>query len=121
MRALSALALGGLLAGCGMGEGEFIVSYNQKQCEHVMACADAAQLTFDGILSQEDCEIAKEEEVSLWGLGCKFRPSDAKQCLEDMALRTCPGAEGQLADPPASCGPVYFDCEVIDTDVPAAE
>ncbi|HMV67249.1 MAG TPA: hypothetical protein PKA64_10395 [Myxococcota bacterium] len=104
-----------------MPEGEFITGYTQRLCKHTMACGDSAELTFDGILSQEDCEIEREAEVAGWGLGCKFRAGDAKTCLEDMDALTCPGAAGQLADIPTSCAAVYYDCQVIDTDAPATE
>jgi hypothetical protein len=113
------------VVGCGMPQSEFIVSYTESFCEHKMTCADAAELTFEGILTQEDCVLQEEKGVSLWGLGCKFRASDAQNCLDDMALLTCPAAVGQLSDPPLSCGTVFFACETVDTtadtDAPAAE
>lgn len=104
-----------LLAACGgIPENEFIPGYTTALCEHELTCADPAELTFNGILTVDDCVLQREAEVAGWGVGCKYRAGDAAVCLEDMALLQCPAAEGTLAERPASCLPVYFDCTVVD-------
>lgn len=114
---MGALALGG----CGMPQGEFQAAYLESLCEHVMACSDPAQLTFDGILTQEDCKLQRGEEVGEWGVGCKFRASLAEACLEDMAALTCPAGEGQLAARPDSCALVFEDCQRVEDTEPETE
>lgn len=105
-----ALLIAPLFVGCGMPESEFVVGYTEALCEHALTCGDQAELTFDGILTQDDCVLRKEEEVALWGAGCRFRGVDAEQCLLDMQTLQCPAAEGALADTPVSCEAVYVDC-----------
>ena len=111
MRSFLALAFLPLMfVACGPQEGEFLVSYNTALCKHTLACSDQATLTFDGILTQEDCEGATIDDVQLWGAGCRYVASTASQCLLDMDALKCPAAAGTLADRPASCGLVYTDC-----------
>lgn len=100
-----------LVAGCGgMAENEFMPAYVEAFCEHVLTCSDEAELTFDGILTVEDCVLQREAEIARWGVGCKYRPLEAAACLDGMAALQCPAAEGTLADRPAACLPVYTEC-----------
>jgi hypothetical protein len=104
-----------ILAACGgIPENEFIPGYTTALCEHELICGDPAQLTFEGVLTVDDCVRRREAEVATWGVGCKYRAGDAAVCLEDMALLQCPAAEGTLADRPSSCLPVYFDCTLVE-------
>ncbi len=109
--AVGAIAIAVLGAGCGISRQEFTVEYTDSLCAHLLTCGDAAELTFDGILTQEDCLDRKTYEVSQWGLGCKFQPSDGAACLDDMAALVCPPGEGQIAETPLSCATVYTACE----------
>jgi hypothetical protein len=98
-----------LIAACGTEELEFLETYNTLRCEHILACGDEAQLRFEGILSQETCEDRSLEDLSEWGLGCRYRPTAAQECLFAMETLTCPG-DGALAERPPACQTVYFDC-----------
>lgn len=117
---VGAVAVAILGAGCGISRQDFTVEYTDHLCTHLLTCGATAELTFDGILTQEDCLDRKTYEVSQWGLGCKFQPGDAATCLEDMATLVCPPGEGQIAETPLSCATVYTACEAssatTDTD-----
>lgn len=112
-----------MFVACGPQEGEFLVSYSTALCKHTMACSDEAELTFDGILTQEDCEDRRIVDVQEWGAGCRYVGGNASQCLLDMDALKCPAVVGALADRPASCDLVYTDCPVGSTtdDTPAKD
>ena len=103
-------------AACGPVEGDFLVGYRTALCEHTLACGDQANLTFDGILTQGDCETFYTEAVQNWGAGCRFNGNTADQCLLDIQALTCPATEGELAPRPVSCEAVYTDCPIGSTD-----
>lgn len=105
-----------MFVACGPQEGEFLVSYNASLCKHTLACSDDATLTFDGILTQEDCEDKRINAVKDWGVGCRYVSGSASQCLLDMDALKCPATEGTLADRPASCDLVYTGCPAGSTD-----
>lgn len=106
---LSALSLVALI-GCGIEEAEFVETYTNSLCDHVMACSTESVLTFDGIVTVDDCYLDRYNDVGEWGAGCKYRATAAEDCLADMATLTCPAAEGELAERPPSCDFVYFEC-----------
>jgi hypothetical protein len=83
-------------------------------------CGDQAEMTFEGILSVDDCYTIEEPNVGRWGQGCRFRPRDAEACLADMELLQCPPAAGTLAERPLSCEEVFFGCDTIPETEPAA-
>jgi hypothetical protein len=109
------------LSACGIPREEFVVEYTNHLCAHKLTCGNQADLTFDGILTVEDCVEREQSFVGEWGLGCRFRAGDAVTCLEDMAALTCPAGDGQLADVPLSCTPVYSDCDPSVVDSPPEE
>ncbi len=99
-----------LVAGCGMEQADFATAYATKLCELELTCGDAAELTFNGILTVEDCLPSAQYQVSAWGQGCRYRPSDATVCLEEWEAAVCPAAVGDLPDRPLSCAAVFYDC-----------
>lgn len=102
----------------GMDESEFVAAYTDSWCEHLITCSNSAELTFEGITSVETCRPYVEPEVGLWGRGCKYRPSAAAECLDAVALVTCPAAEGTLAERPSACDFVYTACQAISDPEP---
>lgn len=122
MRSFLALAFLPLMfVACGPQEGDFLVQYNTALCKHTMACSDQATLTFDGIVTQEDCEAARITDVQLWGAGCRYVAATASQCLLDMDALKCPATAGTLADRPASCDLIYTDCPAGTEDTTPAQ
>lgn len=105
-----------LAAGCGVPQAEFVPAYNEALCNHILACGDAAQNRFDGLLSLDECVDDTRNDVVAWGVGCRYRGGQAQQCLADMETLACPGGGG-TAPIPASCNEVYVNCgEITDTD-----
>lgn len=107
-----------LAAACGLDEGIFADEYTQALCQHELACGDQAELTFDGILTADDCYTVRIADVGAWGAGCRYKPSDAEVCLADMQSLVCPAGDGLLADRPLSCETVYFDCPTTQPRTP---
>lgn len=112
---LVALFAASMALGCGIEEAEFVDTYAAALCDHTMACSNTATLTFDGIVSHEDCVELRYNSVGEWGVGCKFKAKPAATCLEDMAVLACPPAEGALAERPVSCDYVYVDCQDLES------
>ena len=119
------LGLAGLLlSACGIAREDFVLAYKDRYCELVLQCSDPAELTFDGVLTKDDCIERSGYEITSWGLGCRYRSIDAEQCLADLDAAVCPAAVGELPERPLSCEGVYVDCgavdaETIDSDTPA--
>jgi hypothetical protein len=102
------------LAACGgIEEEEFATQYATQWCEHELACADEAELNFEGIATVDDCTARYLPEVASWGDGCSYDSIQAEVCLADMESLTCP-ADGGLGDPPVSCSSVYVQCALDD-------
>lgn len=107
------------LSGCdALTKGEFVGAYTNALCEHELMCGDQALMTYEGILTVEDCVEVRAHDVGVWGQGCRFRAKDAEACLADMEALTCPPAVGSLADRPVSCETVYFDCDPTESTTP---
>lgn len=102
-----------LVAACGLAEVDFVDEYTLKVCEHDLTCGDAAQQRFEGVLSVDDCVELTKASVYAWGNGCRYRGSQATQCVADLDTLTCPGSGG-LAPIPSSCEQVYVNCEDVE-------
>ncbi len=108
---LAPLASLALFAGaCGPPQSEFVGPYAEGWCEHVLACEDEAQLTFDGILTVEDCVLRYNESINDLSSRCAYQPSFATQCLADVETLSCPSGDPRTADLPLSCESVYINC-----------
>lgn len=99
------------LAGCGPGKTKFVPEYADGYCAYLFECGDPAELTFDGILSVEDCLAVVGPEVDLLLATCKYHAGKAKDCLDGLSVAACPAEDQPLeAGLPPTCGEVWTDC-----------
>jgi hypothetical protein len=109
MRALVPLLLG--IAACGPGKSKFVPEYADGYCAYLFECVDPAQLTFDGILSVDDCLAEVGPAVDDLMQACKYHKGKAHDCLKELELVPCP-AEGEPIESglPAVCSEVWTEC-----------
>lgn len=100
------------LAGCGDAEGKFVAEYTTAYCDFYLQCADPAELVFDGMDTQDECEGTYGPEFLAEGEGCKLDHPAAKACLDQLGALQCPPENAVLdsAIPPA-CDAVWKKCE----------
>jgi len=99
------------LAACGVGKGNFVPTYAAAYCDYVLACSDPAQLTFDGVLSLDDCLAVVGPELEVQADTCNYNPGVAADCLDAMAILQCPAEDASIDDgiPPVCLG-VFEAC-----------
>lgn len=126
MRATILFGLFWSLAACGPDETKFIPEFADAYCDFVLACEDPALLTFDGVVTHEDCLAIYGPTVAAMGHGCKYKPGKASRCLRAMEQATCPADEDVPLDQalPSECYEVYIKCVVpqpADATTPPAD
>lgn len=101
-----------LCSGCGLTQGDFTTEYTAAWCDYLLACGDQSELTFDGILTAEDCVANYQTEVALMGAGCKYKAPAARQCIDALATTPACPLEGEPFESglPAICDEVYVEC-----------
>ena len=106
---MACLVVSGLV-GCGVSRNEFVPEYAASYCDYYMECGDQAQLTFDGVLTTDDCIALYGPDIEAQNAACKFKNGAAKDCLETLPMATCP-ADGDVdAGLPVTCHEVYVNC-----------
>lgn len=114
MRLASLAPLALFVVACGPPQSEFVGPYIEGWCEHVLACEDEAVLTFDGIVTVQDCVDRRNGVINDLSSRCQYQASVATQCLADIETLTCPSGEPRTADLPLSCESVYINCSAPD-------
>lgn len=99
-----------MLAGCGVSRNEFVPEYAAAYCDFYMECGDPAQLTFDGVLTADDCLALYGPDIDAQAEACGFKNGKAKDCLGALEVATCP-ADGDVdAGLPVTCHEVFVNC-----------
>ena len=101
-----------ILVGCGDAEGKFLADYTTAYCEFYLQCADPAELVFDGLDEQGECEGTFGPQFQDEGAGCKLERPAAKACLDQLGALQCP-PEGAVLESaiPSACSAVWKKCE----------
>ncbi len=109
MRHFGWLALA--FVGCGPGKTKFVPEYADGYCAYLFACSDPAQLTFDGLLTVDDCLAVVGPEVEALMSTCKYHAGKAHDCLKQLEVATC-APEGEPVDQglPGVCIEVWTEC-----------
>lgn len=101
--------------GCGETRSEFEASFTDQYCRLFVECGDPALLTFEGILTEEDCVREYQQPVVNWGLQCKYKRNRAKDCMGAMEVATCPAEGTEVWEAiPAECQEVFDGCGGFD-------
>lgn len=98
-----------LLAGC-YSESDFTPARTTAYCAVVLECTPPEVLAFDGVTAQS-CEGVYGPRFQEEGVGCKLRRKEAKLCVQQLELMSCP-ADGVAIDDsvPPVCGSVFHKC-----------
>ncbi|MBX2799136.1 MAG: hypothetical protein KTR31_15790 [Myxococcales bacterium] len=110
-RAWAAGVVAGWLSACGTSEPTFVTDYADLYCERALACADAAELLFDGVDSVDACLAIVGPDTADRADRCRLRGSDARACLAELESVECP-AEGEGFDTvvPVACADAWHTC-----------
>lgn len=100
-----------VLLACGPGRQKFVPEYADIYCSFLLECGDPAELTFDGILSMDDCLVVVGPAVEQQMATCKYHTGKAKDCLNELEVASCPAEDEAFDDAvPAVCDEVWTQC-----------
>lgn len=111
-RALTVAIVVGV-AGCArVSEAEFVPVYASVYCDRYFECADAAQLTFEGLDDESDCIAVVGPTVAERSDACKLVDNLAQDCIDELSVVRCPTSGTQFSDVvPNVCQDVWEECE----------